>query len=56
MTGIVAGISNERASYIISEMPLKLVYGYEHLYFLQNGYNCSVRSHEHSLEDLMKNI
>tara|TARA_R110002110_G_scaffold207671_1_gene419846 strand:+ start:975 stop:1145 length:171 start_codon:yes stop_codon:yes gene_type:complete len=56
MSGIVAEVANERASYVIHEMPLKLVFAYEHLYFLRNGYNCRVKSYEQSLEDLMTSL
>lgn len=56
MAGIVSGESNERATYIIEDMPLRVVYAYEHLYYLKNGYSCKVKSYEHSLEDLMRNV
>ena len=56
MAGIVAEVTNERANYIIHRMPLKLVFAYEHLYFLKNGYNCRVKSFEQSLEDLIASL
>jgi hypothetical protein len=56
MAGIVAEVSNERASKIIRDMPLRIVYAYEHLYFLKNGYSCRVKSFEQSLEELMKSL
>ena len=57
MAGIVAETSNEAAfSFIIPHMPLKVVYAFEHLYFLKNGYSCRVKSHEQSLEDLMGSL
>lgn len=57
MAGIVAEVSNEKAvTYIIPHMPLKMVYAFEHLYFLKNGYSCRVKSFEESLEDLMTSL
>jgi hypothetical protein len=56
MGGIIAEVSNERATFVIHQMPLKIVYAFEHLYYLKNGYSCRVKSFEQSLEDLMKNL
>jgi superoxide dismutase len=52
MIGVVAEVSNERASYIFSEMPLKLVYSYEHFYYVKNGNKCSLVTPEQAQETL----
>jgi len=56
MAGLVHVTSGERATYIIQEMPLKMVFAFEHLYYLQNGYDCKVMSFEQSLEDLLSSL
>ena len=56
VAGIVAEISNERATFILREMPLKMVFSFEHFYYMKNGYRCKVLSFEQSLEDLMMNL
>lgn len=52
-------MSNERASFIFNEMPLKLVYSYEHFYYVKNGNKCSLTSPEEAqeyLEQLMATL
>lgn len=56
MTAIVSSVSGERAKYIFRKMPLKLVFAYEHFYFLREGYKCKVLRFEQSLEELMRNL
>lgn len=56
MAGVVAGVSRERASHVFKYMPLRLVFAYEHLYYVQQGYHCLVLTYEQSLEDLMTNL
>jgi hypothetical protein len=56
MACIVSDVTQERATFIIREMPLKMVFGYEHFYYLKNGFDCKVLSFEQSLEDLMSSL
>lgn len=56
MAGLVHETSGERASYILRQMPLKMVFAFEHLYYLKNGYDCKVMSFEQSLEDLVTSL
>jgi hypothetical protein len=56
MLAIVTVLSGERAKVVLEEMPLKVVFAFEHFYFLQNGFSCTVLSFEESLEDLMRDI
>jgi hypothetical protein len=56
MLGIVSEVSNERASYVLEEMPLKVAFSFEHYYYLKNGYKCKVIAYEQGLEDILRLI
>lgn len=56
MAGLVSEVSGKDCEYIWTQMPLRLVFAFEHMYYLRNGYTCTVMSYEQSLEDLMSNI
>ncbi len=53
---MVSEVSGERASFIFRKMPLKVVFSFEHVYFLKHGYECRVMQYEQSLEELMLNL
>ncbi len=53
MLGVVSEVSGEGAVYIFEEMPLKVVYAFEHFYFVKHGYDTRVMQFEQSLEELM---
>jgi hypothetical protein len=56
MISIVSEVSNERAKYIFKKMPLKVVYAYEHFFFLKNGYECTVLAHKDAVEELLLSL
>jgi len=56
MAGIVAETSHETGTYVLREMPLKMVFAYEHLFYIKNGYGCEVLSFKQSLDDLLKSL
>lgn len=49
---MVADVTNERASVIFNEMPLKVVYSYEHFYYVKNGHKCSLSTPEEAKQNL----
>jgi hypothetical protein len=53
MLGIVSEVSNERASYVLEEMPLKVAFSFEHYFYIKNGYKCRVLAYQQSLEDML---
>lgn len=54
MLGIVSEASNERASYVLEEMPLSVAFSFEHYYYVKNGHKCKVVAYEQSLEDILR--
>lgn len=51
---IAAHVSRERGSYVFKKMPLRLVYTYEHIFYLREGY--TVVKPQQSLEQLLSEI
>lgn len=53
---MAAAASGETSRHIFFEMPLKLVFAYEHAYLVMNGHVCKLPAFQESLEDLMKGL
>tara|TARA_R100000963_G_C4637309_1_gene101215 strand:- start:462 stop:632 length:171 start_codon:yes stop_codon:yes gene_type:complete len=56
MCAVVHSVSGVWAKDIFYNMPLKIVFAYEHYYYLKEGVKCRVLSHEESLEELVSNL
>ena len=43
---------------MFNEMPLKLVFSYEHFYYVKNGYDCKALhlDNSESLDDILKSL
>lgn len=54
LLAVVSQVSGERGRWIFKKMPLRVVYIYEHIFYLREGYK--VRKPRESLEDLMKGL
>jgi hypothetical protein len=42
----------EGHQYIVLGMPLRQIYGFEHVYYTQHGYTCTPRAWRTSLEEI----
>jgi len=56
ITGIVAGVCQWRTDEVFWFMPLRLVFSYEHFYYIQQGVDCQRKGAKNSLDDLVKNV
>lgn len=44
------------ARHVFRGVPLRLVYGYEHVWYEKNGYKCTPRAWEQNLAELLQEI
>ena len=56
ITAIVAAVTNKTAVDILWNMPLRVVYSYEHYYYLREGFKVRPKSQKKTLDDLVKNV
>lgn len=57
LMAIVSLVSGERGRYVFRKMPLRLVYIYEHIFYLREGYKVtSMRESQESLEQILRSI
>lgn len=57
LCAIVSLVSGERGRYIFRKMPIRVVYAYEHVFYLREGYKVKpLAESQESLKQLLRSV